>query len=125
LEDARLSGFHGILLLPEGGVEWFKAGRGAWHRGGAGDLGRTPGFQLWIALPPDRELEPAESIYQAPQDIRRIGPASALLGRLGAVSSSLPTPSPMNYLPSPTPESRRVLALSAAGRSQRLLDCTQ
>jgi redox-sensitive bicupin YhaK (pirin superfamily) len=84
----------------------------------------TRGFQLWIALPPDRELEPAESIYQAPQDIRRIGPASALLGRLGAVSSSLPAPSPMNYL-ALRPNAGEVLALSAAGRSQRLLDCTQ
>ena len=112
------------MLLPEGSVEWFKADRGAWHRGGAGDPGRTRGFQLWIALPPDRELEPAESIYQASQDIRRIGPASALLGRLGAVSSSLPAPSPMNYL-ALRPKAGEVLALSAAGRSQRLLDCTQ
>ncbi len=85
-------------ILPQGGVEWFKAGRGAWHGGGAGDPGRTRGFQLWIALPADRELEPAESIYQSPQDIRRIGPASVLLGKLGEVSSRLPAPSPVNYL---------------------------
>jgi redox-sensitive bicupin YhaK (pirin superfamily) len=85
-------------ILPQGGVEWFKAGRGAWHGGGDGESGRTRGFQLWIALPPKHELTPAESIYQSPQDIRRIGPASVLLGKLGAVSSALPAPSPVNYL---------------------------
>src|SRR5258706_6673459 len=85
-------------ILPQGGVEWFKAGHGAWHGGGAGESGRTRGFQLWIALPPEHELEPAESIYQAPQEIRRVGPASGLLGTLGAVSSALPAPSSATYL---------------------------
>jgi redox-sensitive bicupin YhaK (pirin superfamily) len=85
-------------ILPQGGVEWFKAAHGAWHGGGAGESGRSRGFQLWIALPPEHELGPAESIYQAPPDIRQIGPASVLLGKLGAVSSPLPAPSPMNYL---------------------------
>jgi redox-sensitive bicupin YhaK (pirin superfamily) len=85
-------------ILPQGGVEWFKAGRGAWHGGGAGETGRTRGFQLWLALPAEHELEPAESIYQAPHDIRQFGPASVLLGRLGAVPSPLPAPSPVNYL---------------------------
>src|SRR5712671_7557374 len=28
-------------ILPQGAVEWFKAGRGAWHGGGAGDTGRS------------------------------------------------------------------------------------
>jgi len=85
-------------ILGEGGVEWFKAGHGAWHGGGAGESGRTRGFQLWIALPPELELAPAESIYQAPENIRRIGPASILLGKLGALSSPLPAPSSLNYL---------------------------
>jgi redox-sensitive bicupin YhaK (pirin superfamily) len=85
-------------ILPQGGVEWFKAGHGAWHGGGAGESGRSRGFQLWIALPPEQELGPSESIYQAPHEIRRIGPASILLGRLGAVSSPLPVPSSLNYL---------------------------
>jgi redox-sensitive bicupin YhaK (pirin superfamily) len=85
-------------ILPQGGVEWFKAGHGAWHGGGSGEAGRTRGFQLWIALPQDHELGPAESIYQAPQDIRRSGPASVLLGRLGTVSSPLAAPSSLTYL---------------------------
>ncbi len=45
-------------LLPAGGVEWFKAAGGAWHGGGAGNSGRSRGFQLWLALPPDQELGP-------------------------------------------------------------------
>jgi redox-sensitive bicupin YhaK (pirin superfamily) len=85
-------------ILPQGGVEWFKAGHGAWHGGGPGDASPSRGFQLWIALPPEHELEAAESIYQAPGDIRQVGPASVLLGKLGAVTSPLPAPSSMTYL---------------------------
>ena len=46
-------------FLPAGGVEWFKAAGGAWHGGGAGNSGRSRGFQLWLALPPDQELGPS------------------------------------------------------------------
>jgi redox-sensitive bicupin YhaK (pirin superfamily) len=31
-------------VLPAGGVEWFKAGHGAWHGGGPGDSGHSRGF---------------------------------------------------------------------------------
>lgn len=85
-------------LLPAGGVEWFKAASGAWHGGGPGNAGRTRGFQLWLALPPDQELGPVESIYQKPQDVHANGPASVLLGSLGTVSSPLKAPSSINYL---------------------------
>jgi redox-sensitive bicupin YhaK (pirin superfamily) len=85
-------------VLPEGGVEWFKAGGGAWHGGGAGETGRTRGFQLWIALPPEHELGPVESIYQAPGEIAQEGPARVLLGVHGAAASPLKAPSAMTYL---------------------------
>jgi redox-sensitive bicupin YhaK (pirin superfamily) len=85
-------------IPPHGGLEWFKAAHGAWHGGGAGEPGRTRGFQLWLALPPDQELGPVESIYQAPQEIHTNGPASILLGELGEVSSPLRAPSSINYL---------------------------
>ena len=85
-------------FLPAGGVEWFKAAGGAWHGGGAGNSGRSRGFQLWLALPPEHELGPAESIYQKPQDIRANGPAAVLLGTLGGVSSPLEATSSINYL---------------------------
>jgi redox-sensitive bicupin YhaK (pirin superfamily) len=85
-------------ILPEGGVEWFKAGHGAWHGGGPGDSGRTRGFQLWLALPTEHELGPVESIYQAPDALQRDGSALVLLGGYGDAKSPLRTPSPVNYL---------------------------
>jgi redox-sensitive bicupin YhaK (pirin superfamily) len=85
-------------FLPAGGVEWFKAAGGAWHGGGAGNSARSRGFQLWLALPPDQELGPSESIYLKPQDVHAKGPAAVLLGTLGEVSSPLKAPSSTNYL---------------------------
>jgi len=85
-------------ILRQGGVEWFKPAHGAWHGGGPGESGRSRGFQLWIALPPELELGPIENIYQAPEDVQRLGPARVLLGRLGDVSSPLQAPSSITYL---------------------------
>jgi redox-sensitive bicupin YhaK (pirin superfamily) len=85
-------------ILPAGGVEWMQAGRGMWHGGGLGTTGRTRGFQLWIALPPELELDPTISLYLAPADVPQIGPARALLGSYGSVSSAIVSPLPINYL---------------------------
>ena len=41
-------------ILRAGGVQWMRAGKGAWH---AGDPGHTRGFQLWVAL--SRTTNPA------------------------------------------------------------------
>src|SRR5258706_840143 len=86
----------GTLLA--GGVEWMQAGRGMWHGGGLDKAGRTRGFQLWIALPPELELGPTISTYQAPEDVPQDGPARILLGRYGSASSAIASPSPVNYL---------------------------
>ena len=85
-------------LLPAGGVEWMQAGGGVWHGGGAGEPGRTRGFQLWIALPPELELGPSVSLYQGPEAIQHDGPASVLLGSYGSATSAIEAPSPINYL---------------------------
>ncbi len=85
-------------LLPAGGVEWMRAGGGVWHGGGSGEPGRTRGFQLWIALPPELELGPSESVYLSPEVIPHDGPAHVLLGSSGTATSSIKAPSPMNYL---------------------------
>ena len=85
-------------LLRAGGIEWMRAGGGVWHGGGAGEPGRTRGFQLWIALPPELEMGPSESVYLAPEIIRVDGPARVLLGSYGTATSTIKTPSPMNYL---------------------------
>jgi redox-sensitive bicupin YhaK (pirin superfamily) len=84
--------------LSAGGVEWMQAGRGMWHGGGLDKAGRTRGFQLWIALPPELELGPTISIYQAPEDVSGAGPVRVLLGSYGSASSTITSPSPINYL---------------------------
>jgi redox-sensitive bicupin YhaK (pirin superfamily) len=84
--------------LSAGGVEWMQAGRGMWHGGGLDKAGRTRGFQLWIALPPELELGATVSIYQAPEDVPQNGPARVLLGSYGSASSAITSPSPINYL---------------------------
>jgi redox-sensitive bicupin YhaK (pirin superfamily) len=85
-------------LLPAGGIEWMRAGGGVWHGGGLGEPGRTRGFQLWIALPPELELGPSESIYLSPETIPTDGPVRVLIGSYGSATSSIKAPSPMNYL---------------------------
>jgi redox-sensitive bicupin YhaK (pirin superfamily) len=85
-------------LLRAGGIEWMRAGGGVWHGGGAGEPGRTRGFQLWIALPPELELGPSESVYLAPEVIPHDGQARVLLGSYGAATSTIKTSSPINYL---------------------------
>src|SRR5258705_6350966 len=85
-------------LLPGGGVEWMRAGGVVWHGGGAGEPGRTRGFQLWIALPPELELGSSESVYLPPEAIPHDGAARVLLGSYGTATSSIKAPSSMNYL---------------------------
>ena len=85
-------------ILRAGGVEWMRAGKGVWHSGGAGDPGRTRGFQLWVALPPHLELGESESIYQSAADIPQAGPARVLLGSYEGATSAIQAPSPINYL---------------------------
>jgi redox-sensitive bicupin YhaK (pirin superfamily) len=85
-------------ILPAGGVEWMQAGRGMWHGGGLDKAERTRGFQLWVALPPQLELGPTVSIYQSPDEVPEDGPVRVLIGNYGAASSTIVSPSPINYL---------------------------
>ena len=89
---------HATGILRAGGVEWMRAGKGVWHAGGAGEPGLTRGFQLWVALPPDLELGPSESVYQSAADIPQIGPARVLLGEREGVKSSIAIAMSINYL---------------------------
>lgn len=75
-----------------------RAGGGVWHGGGLDEPGRTRGFQLWIALPPELELGPSESMYLSPEAVPTDGPARVLIGSYGTATSSIKAPSPMNYL---------------------------
>lgn len=85
-------------ILPEGGVEWMRAGNGVWHTGTP--VGDEPklGFQLWVALPPAEENAPPESIYLDPCQVPQQGPARVLLGRHDGARSGIPVPADMTYL---------------------------
>jgi redox-sensitive bicupin YhaK (pirin superfamily) len=85
-------------VLPAGGVEWMRAGNGVWHTGTPVNDAPVMGFQLWIALPASEENAPSQSIYLAPAQVPREGPARVLLGGYGAAQSAIPAPASMNYL---------------------------
>lgn len=57
-----------------------------------------PQIQLWLALPPDRELAPAFSHHLPADTIPFHGPARVLLGRSGEAVSPLDAPAGINYL---------------------------
>ena len=79
-----------------GDVEWLSAGSGVWHSGFA--LPPIKAFQLWIALPPERELSPAFSQHLTADEIPSDGPARVLLGRSGEAVSPLDAPAGIHYL---------------------------
>ena len=85
-------------VLPAGGVEWMRAGNGVWHKGGPANDARIQGFQLWVALPPNQENAPAQSIYLAPSDVPEDGPVRVMLGCYGTAQSLIPAPSDITYL---------------------------
>ena len=105
-------------LLPAGGVEWFKAAGGAWHGGGAGNSGRSRGFQLWLALRADQELGPSESIY--------LTPASPASGRSRSCSAPTGAPSRSRRRPrsiiSPSASRPARPGATSRRRSRRCLD---
>jgi redox-sensitive bicupin YhaK (pirin superfamily) len=84
------------LVLPAGGIEWMRAGKGVWHTGQA-EPGEGSLFQLWVALPPAVELAPSESLYVMPEDVPVVGPARVILGAYEGVHSPIHAP-PMTYL---------------------------
>lgn len=84
--------------LPEGAVEWMRAGGGVWHTGGPVPGGPMRGYQLWLALPAELELSAPESLYVEPAEVPSIGPARLVLGRYQGVASPIPFPVAITYL---------------------------
>ena len=64
-----------------GDIEWMSTGRGIWHSGFA--VSPIKAFQLWVALPPERELVPAFSQHLSVNEVPSNGTARMLLGRSG------------------------------------------
>jgi redox-sensitive bicupin YhaK (pirin superfamily) len=85
-------------VLTDGSVEWMRAGEGVWHAGGPVPGRAMRGYQLWLALPAELELAPAESLYLEDARIETDGPARVLLGSYGEKSSPIPLAVPIAYL---------------------------
>lgn len=83
-----------------GGVEWLRAGGGAWHGKelSPGASPRAQGFQLWVALPPELENGPSESQYIEASEMKRAGPAHVIVGAYQGVASPVRAPAGFNYL---------------------------
>ncbi|MBO9662841.1 MAG: pirin family protein [Dokdonella sp.] len=81
--------------MSAGDVEWMSAGRGIWHTGETAPPIKA--FQLWVALPEDRELSPAFSHHLSVDEIPFDGPARVLLGRSGSAASPIDAPPGINY----------------------------
>lgn len=84
--------------LPPGSVEYMQAGGGVWHTGRPAEAGRVRGFQLWLALPPELELAPAESHYLDASAIPGDARVRVLLGSYRGARSVIPYPAPVTYL---------------------------
>src|SRR5678815_875740 len=84
------------VVLPAGGIEWMRAGKGVWHTGQV-EPGAARAFQLWVALPPALENAPSVSQYVQPEHVPVVGPARVILGSYGGATSPIDAP-PMTYL---------------------------
>ena len=84
--------------LEQGGVEFFRAAKGAWHTGGPLGAGPVKGFQLWISLPEAQELNQPDSFYLKPEDVPVHGPARIILGSYQGLTSTIPATATINYL---------------------------
>lgn len=94
IEYQETTGVKGVL--PAGGVEWMRAGRGVWHTGAA--LQPAKGFQLWIALPAELENAPCQSHYLSAREVAEEQPARVILGSYGRAKSAITAPQCINYL---------------------------
>ena len=94
VEYQETTGVKGVL--PAGGVEWMRAGRGVWHTGAS--LRPTKGFQLWIALPAELENASCQSHYLSAGEVAEEAPVRVILGSHGRAKSAINAPQRINYL---------------------------
>ncbi|KAJ3034527.1 hypothetical protein HDU99_010693 [Rhizoclosmatium hyalinum] len=78
-------------VLPAQGLEWMRAGGGAWHKasiqGTEGTL--STGFQLWISLPPGVEDGESMSQFIEPADVPVVENVKVLLGKYKGGKSAI------------------------------------
>jgi len=79
-------------------AEYLQAGSGAWHAGGPIDGSKIKGFQLWISLPPELEVEDSKSIFLKKEEFEKNKHITVLLGEYEGLKSKITPPNEMNYL---------------------------
>lgn len=84
--------------LQAGAVEWMRAGGGVWHAGNPVEGMAMRGYQLWLALPPELELAPAQSLYLDPGRIGGRAPFRVLLGTYEGIASPIELAMPVTTL---------------------------
>jgi len=84
-------------IVPAGGLEWMKAGKGVWHGGSVADGDPMRFFQLWVALGREEERAPPESQYVPPDAVQSDGPVRVVLGRYGRAASVIRPDAGINY----------------------------
>jgi redox-sensitive bicupin YhaK (pirin superfamily) len=79
--------------LHAGGLEWMKAGGGAWHRSTFHNaVSGLLSFQFWFALPPKIEDGPSESVYIEPSRVPKKGNVKVLIGEYDGLKNPIPLP---------------------------------
>ncbi|WP_219894210.1 pirin family protein [Aquisediminimonas profunda] len=84
--------------LGSGAVEWMASGGGVWHTGAPIGTEQLLGFQLWVALPPERENLQPHSQYLNADMVLQAGPARIILGEYAGVRSAIDAPKALTYL---------------------------
>jgi redox-sensitive bicupin YhaK (pirin superfamily) len=87
-------------IIDYGGLEWMRAGMGVWHGKelSPGTSAQVQGYQLWLALAPEFESAPNESLYLESTATPQVGPARLILGAYENARSPVPSPPGINYL---------------------------
>lgn len=85
-------------VLKSGDLEWMQAGNAVWHGGEPIEGKGMRGYQLWISLPQELELAPAESHYINSEFVEGDDKIKLLLGSYGKLRSSIKLPVSITYL---------------------------
>ncbi|KRB86510.1 hypothetical protein ASE00_07365 [Sphingomonas sp. Root710] len=104
-EYRETTGAHGGLK--PGGVEWMASGKGVWHAAAPVGSKNLKGFQLWMLLPPGRDLLPPASTHFADAAIPRKDGVRVLLGAWDGLTSPVPSAPGATLLDASLPAGKR------------------
>lgn len=90
--------------IPDGGVQWIRAGGGVWHQEHYRKKANAPSnwpltlHQLWMQLPPELEESTVEYQNIQPEQLPQVGSAKVVVGNYEGHQSPLQVPFEMTYL---------------------------